>query len=85
LFSAILFIAVERPFLELRERYVGRRSLAGAPAAVQAEPALLPVNSGSISTVAAAEQSGAVESPAAMPPVTPESYPIEGPGTSEKG
>jgi peptidoglycan/LPS O-acetylase OafA/YrhL len=37
LFSAILFAAVERPFLDLRERFIGRRSLAGAPVAASIE------------------------------------------------
>ncbi len=85
LFSALLFTAVERPFLELRERFVGRRSLAGAPAAAQPEPAPEPapvaVNAGGVTrSVVAIEQAGAVEPPAAMP----ESYMVKGPESNEK-
>jgi peptidoglycan/LPS O-acetylase OafA/YrhL len=81
LFSALLFMAVERPFLELRERFVGRRSLAGAPAAAQPELSPVAVNAGGMTSVVAADQAGAVEPPAAMP----ESYTMESPETKEKG
>lgn len=37
LFSAIFFVAIERPFLDLREKFIGRRSLAGAPATISIE------------------------------------------------
>ena len=43
IFAAALFIAVEHPFLDLRERLMGRRSLAVATAAPPASiPALIP-------------------------------------------
>lgn len=44
LFSAVLFVAVERPFLDLREKVIGKRSLAGAPAMVTVDaPVGIPV------------------------------------------
>lgn len=43
LFSAVFFVAAERPFLDLRERFVGRRSIAGAPVAASIELPAAPV------------------------------------------
>jgi hypothetical protein len=44
LFSAVLFVAVERPFLDLREKVIAKRSLAGAPAMVTVDaPVGIPV------------------------------------------
>jgi peptidoglycan/LPS O-acetylase OafA/YrhL len=43
LFSAALFIAVERPFLDLRERFIGRRAVAGVPAEVVVEIPVAPI------------------------------------------
>lgn len=72
LFSAILFVAVERPFLDLRERFIGRRSLAGAPVAASIELPAAPVGDVEVTTAAATEPA------AAMPAVAkvPEPYPV---------
>ena len=43
LFSAVLFVAVERPFLDLRERFASRHSLASAPVAASIELPAAPV------------------------------------------
>jgi hypothetical protein len=56
-FSALLFVAVEHPFLDLREKVIGRRSLAGAPTAVSIELPAAPAGSGSVAPGVAAERS----------------------------
>jgi peptidoglycan/LPS O-acetylase OafA/YrhL len=82
LFSAVLFVAVEQPFLGLREKLVGRRSLAGAPAAASIELPAAPAGSGSTVPAVAAERA-----PAAVPTATmqAESHQVQPDETSPKG
>lgn len=81
LFSALLFIAIERPFLDLREQFIGRRSLAGAPVAAVTEPAAVTLDAGGLASTVAAEPAPVVEPPS----MTPETYVVEDRGKSKQG
>lgn len=58
-FSAVLFIAIERPFLDIREKFIGRRSLAGAPLDVQVPIPVIPGDAGETVTAVAIDPSPA--------------------------
>jgi peptidoglycan/LPS O-acetylase OafA/YrhL len=80
LFSAILFVAVERPFLDVRERFVGRRSLAGAQVAASIELPAAPVMAAEAVPPPARDHAATVPASAKAPGV----YPVDGRVSSTK-
>ena len=80
LFAAALFIAVEHPFLDLRERLIGRRSLAAAPVVPRAStPALIPAGGAPATALAPAPADSPVPVPAPAPADAPVPVPAPAP------
>jgi peptidoglycan/LPS O-acetylase OafA/YrhL len=81
-FSAVLFVAVERPFLDVREKFIGRRSLAGAPVAAPVERPAAPAGAGEVVPVVAIDQPPPVVTEIAK---VAETGPVNDQGTSASG
>ena len=72
LFSATLFVAIERPFLDLREKFIGRRSLAGAPVGASIELPVPLAGAGEVMPAVVADRAPTVVTSVAK---KPETYP----------